>query len=464
MNIILTSVVSGIIFMFSGFVMKDKRYQSILGVLLFIAMIVSAVFQLKGCEILSGKYPNMIETDPFRILFFIALCLIGVYYLLVNRYNFTQPGSQVSDYLALIFISFSGIAVLASFNNLILMFLGIEILSIPLYALAGSAKHKMKSTEAAIKYFLMGSFSTGIMLMGIALIYGASGSFLMANLTAYAFDFQSIYYLGWVLLILSMCFKVSVAPMHFWAPDVYDGTPTVFSSYMITIVKGGAFMTFIAVLSAFKITSGMVADNYRYLLSFIIILTLILGNFSALKQSSVKRMLAYSSVVQAGFMMFALFEINDESRNALLFYTVSYGLASIVLFYALTKVGNVDYKGFNGLSKRSPVLAFASVVALLSLAGIPFTSGFLAKFFILSSAMNVPSNLILVLAALVLAVLSIYYYIKVIIAMYFRDSKKKKIKLSFSSQLFLIIGTILTIALGVYPNLLWMLLNCLSGK
>src|SRR5690606_35925871 len=151
MNIILTSVLSGIIFMFSGFVMKNKRYQSILGVLLFIAMIAAAVIQLNGFELMSGKYPNMIENDPYRVSFFILLCLIGVYYLLMNRYNFTQPGSQVSDYMALIFISFAGIAVLASFNNLILMFLGIEILSIPLYALAGSAKHKMKSTEAAIK-------------------------------------------------------------------------------------------------------------------------------------------------------------------------------------------------------------------------------------------------------------------------------------------------------------------------
>lgn len=461
MNIILTSVLSGIIFMFSGFVLKNKFHQSILGVLLFIAMIGASVLQLNGCEVLSGKYPNMIETDPYRISFFILLCLIGIYYLLVNRYNFTRPGSQVSDYMALIFISFAGIAVLTSFNNLILMFLGIEILSIPLYALAGSAKHKMRSTEAAIKYFLMGSFSTGVMLMGMALIYGASGSFLLKDITVYAFDFQSVYYLGWVLLVLSMCFKVSVAPMHFWAPDVYDGTPTVFSSYMITIVKGGAFLTFVTLMSGFKITSGIVADNYRYLLSFIIILTLILGNFSALKQSSVKRMLAYSSVVQAGFMMFALFEINEESRYALLFYTVSYGLASIVLFYALTKVDNVEYKGFKGLSKRSPVLAFASVIALLSLAGIPFTSGFLAKFFILSSAMNDPSNLILVLAALVLAVISIYYYIKVIIAMYFRDTKKKKIKLSFTSKFLLVAGTVLTIALGVYPDLLRIILECL---
>jgi len=461
MNIILTSALSGIIFMFSGFVLKDKRYLNLLAVLLFIGIIISAVLQLNGCEIMSGKYPNMLESDPYRIGFFIILCLIGIYYFLVNRYNFSQPGSLVSDYMALIFISFTGIAVLASFNNLLLMFLGIEILSIPLYALAGSAKHKMRSTEAAVKYFLMGAFSTGVMLMGIALIYGASGSFLLHHITVYAFDFQSIYYLGWILLILSLCFKVSVAPMHFWAPDVYDGTPTVFSSYMITIVKGGAFMTFITVLSAFKITSQIVSDNYRYILSFIIILTLILGNFSALKQTSVKRMLAYSSVVQAGFMMFALFEISEESRYALLFYTLSYGLSSVVLFYTLTKVKKVSYKGFNGLSKRSPLLAFSSVVALLSLAGIPFTSGFLAKFFILSSAMNEPSNLILVIAALVLAVVSVYYYIKVIIAMYFRNSaKKKKMKLSFTTQFLLVLGTVLNIALGVYPDLLRMMLGC----
>src|SRR5690606_37913459 len=199
--------------------------------------------------------PNMIETDPYRISFFVILCLIGVYYTLINRRNFSKPGSHVSDYFALIFISFVGIAVLASFNNLILMFMGIEILSIPLYALAGSAKYKMKSTEAAIKYFLMGAFSTGIMLMVIALIYRSSGSFLLKNITAYAFDFQSIYYLRWIVSILSLCFKVSVAPMHFWAPDVYDGTTTVLSSYMITIVKGAAFMTFLTVMSAFKITS-----------------------------------------------------------------------------------------------------------------------------------------------------------------------------------------------------------------
>ena len=464
MNIILTSALSGIIFMFSGFVLKDKKKQSILATLLFVVMILSAFFQLNGQEILAGKYENMIVTDTYRVFFFIALCLIGIYYVLVNRKGFSKPGPMVSDYFALIFISFTGIAVIASFNNLILLFLGIEILSVPLYALAGSAKNKNKSTEAAVKYFLMGALSTAVMLMGIALIYGATGSFLLENLTAYSYDFQSIYYLGWAILILSMAFKVSVAPMHFWAPDVYDGTPTVFSSYMITIVKGAAFLAFITVLGSFKITAEYVGENYRYLLSFMIILTLILGNFSAMKQRSVKRMLAYSSVAQAGFMMFALFSISESSKNALLFYTVSYGLSSIVLFYALTRTMNQNHKGFTGLAKNSPVLAAACSIALFSLAGIPFTSGFLGKFFILSSAMEDPNNLLLVIFALVMAVVSIYYYIKVIRVMYFKKTKnRRKIKLSTTTKFLLILGSALNILLGIYPDTLWNFLALFSA-
>lgn len=463
MNIILTSALSGIIFMFSGFVSKKKLHQSMLAAFLLMAIMVSAAFQLRGCEVLGGKYPNMLVNDNYRIFFFIALCAIGLFYVLVNRNKVGEPGKFVSDYYALIFISLTGIAVLATFNNLLMMFLGVEILSIPVYILAGSAKHRMKSTEAAVKYFLMGAFSTGIMLMGIALIYGASGSFMLKYITAYSTDLQSIYFLGWTMLILSLCFKVSVAPMHYWGPDVYEGTPTVFSSYMVTIVKGGGFLAFISVLSAFKITSEVIAENYRYLLSFIILLTLILGNFSAIKQKSVKRMLAYSSVVQAGYMMFALFVMDQQSKDALLFYTVSYGLSSVVLFYSLTKVDNVNHKGYHGLSKRSPLLATATAVALFSLSGIPFTSGFLAKFFILSAAMQIPSNLFLIIIALILAVISVYYYFKVIVVMYFRESEnKKKIKFSMTSQVLLLLGTALNFALGTYPDLLWNFLGLFS--
>src|SRR5690554_1337414 len=160
MNIILTSALSGIIFMFSGFVSKKKRHQSLLAAVLMIVIMISAACQLKGHEIMAGKYANMIVTDQYRIYFFIALCAIGLYYILVNRKTISQPGKLVSDYYALIFISLTGIAALATFNNLLLLFMGIEILSIPVYALAGAAKQKMKSTEAAVKYFLMGAFST----------------------------------------------------------------------------------------------------------------------------------------------------------------------------------------------------------------------------------------------------------------------------------------------------------------
>ncbi|MDX9705393.1 MAG: NADH-quinone oxidoreductase subunit N [Weeksellaceae bacterium] len=463
MNILLTSTLSGIVFMFSGFVLKNKKHQSLLAAFLFVVMIISAVCQINGQEIFAGKYANMIITDTYRVFFFIVLCLIGIYYVLVNQNEFSRPGKLVSDYYALIFISFVGIATLAVSNNLIAMFIGIEILSIPLYALAGSAKHKMKSTEAAVKYFLMGAFSTGVMLMGIALIYGATGSFLLTEIPNYAYDFQSIYYLGWVLLIISLCFKVSVAPMHYWAPDVYDGTPTIFSSYMVTMVKGGAFLAFISVLFSLKLTSEIELNNYRYLITFIILMTLFIGNFSALKQKRVKRMLAYSSVVQAGFMMFALLAVSEESMRALIFYTVSYGLSSIVLFYVMTQTVNVKHYGFNGLSKNSPLLAAVSSIALFSLAGIPFTSGFLGKFFVLSSAMEDSRNLSLVILALIMAVISVYYYIKVIMEMYFKKPKnKRKIKVSSSTKFLLVMGSVLNIGLGVYPDLLWKLLDCFT--
>lgn len=460
MNIILTSAISGMIFMFSGFFLKKKVHQSWLAALLFLVIIAAGYLQLRGCVVNLGNYPNMLVNDPYRIFFFIALCWIGFYYALVNRKKVGQPGKMVSDYYALIFISLTGIAVLAMFNNLILLFIGVEILSIPVYALAGTAKNNMRSTEASVKYFLMGAFSTGVMLMGIALIYGASGSFLLGYITNYNYEMQTIYYLGWVLLFLSLCFKVSVAPMHFWAPDVYDGTPTVFSSYMVTIVKGGGFLAFISVMAAFKVSSEAVMKDAHYLLSFVIVLTLFIGNFAAIRQKRVKRMLAYSSVVQAGYMMFALFLLDAQSKDALLYYIVSYSLSSIVLFYALTKVEKVTYTGFNGLAKRSPLLALASSVALFSLAGIPFTSGFLAKFFVLTAAMKVSYNLWLIIFALVLAVISVYYYFRVIIAMYFRKPKKKKpIKLSKLSQFLLILGTALNFALGVYPELLWKFLD-----
>lgn len=456
MNLILSTVFSGIFMMFIGFLVKKQSYLNSIAALLFAGIIGSAVLQLNHIAILPDAFKNMLWINDYGIQFFIILAFATLFYIVLNHEEFEKVNENYTqDYYALLFFVFTGIALLALFSNLVIMFLGVEILSIPMYILAGSKKDKMKSTEASIKYFLMGAFSTGLLLMGITLLYGATGSFDYDHLSIVSVKgFEHIYFFGWILLILSFCFKISLAPFHFWAPDVYDGTPTVFTSFMSTIVKGAAFLGFVQILSAFPSTHPL-AENYRFLIGIIILLTLLIGNFSAIAQQSVKRMMAYSSIVQAGFMMFIALQLSENSKNALLFYVLSYSLAGISIFYTLTKIKKLNYENFNGFAKNNPFLAFTTTVSLISLAGIPLTSGFIAKFSVLSSVIDNPKNISLLIIALVLAVLSIYYYFKVIIAMYFKnETSNEVIRVSILSKITLILTITLIIILGIFPNTL----------
>lgn len=436
--------------MFSGFYIKDKKSLNTLSILLFILMIVAGVAELNGLGILKDKYPAMISHSPYGIITYITLAALAVFYLLMNRNMVEKVGYHVAEYYALMAFSFTGIAVLGQFNNLIMMFLGIEILSIPMYILAGTAKNDIRSTEASVKYFLMGAFSTAFMVLGIALIYGATGSFMLENITQHLTDFTYIYYLGWVMLIFAFSFKVSAAPFHFWTPDVYDGTPTVFTSYMSTIVKGASFLGFVMVLQAFPF-AGEYGEYFRLLIATIILITLFVGNFSAMSQKSAKRMMSYSSIAQAGFMMFVVFSITTASKEALLFYTVSYAIANFIIFYTLTQIENYELEAFNGLAKRNPKMAFSTAVALISLAGIPLTSGFIAKFMALSIGVENPTNLMLVILALVMAVISIYYYFRLIVNMYFKPVNND-VSSTIQGNVMLVIGAIILLILGIVPN------------
>ena len=218
--------------MFSGFYIKNSRALTFISALMFIAIIIGGVFELNGCKMLDGRFPNMIGESLYGVSFIIGLAALAVFYLLINKDQFGKVGKHQGEYFALIFFSFTGVAVLGQFNNLVLMFLGIELMSIPMYIIAGTNKESMKSTEASVKYFLMGAFSTGILLLGITFLYGATGTFLVDNIDKFDQNFEMIYYLGWIFIIFSFCFKVGAAPFHMWTPDVYAGTPTVFTSYM----------------------------------------------------------------------------------------------------------------------------------------------------------------------------------------------------------------------------------------
>ncbi|MBF0597804.1 NADH-quinone oxidoreductase subunit N [Faecalibacter rhinopitheci] len=453
MNTIIISALSGIILMFSGFYIKNSRALTFISALMFIAIIIGGVFELNGCKMLDGRFPNMIGESLYGVSFIIGLAALAVFYLLINKDQFGKVGNHVGEYFALIFFSFTGVAVLGQFNNLVLMFLGIELMSIPMYIIAGTNKESLKSTEASVKYFLMGAFSTGILLLGITFLYGATGTFLVDNIDKFDQNFEMIYYLGWILIIFSFCFKVGAAPFHMWTPDVYAGTPTVFTSYMSTIVKGGSFLGFILVMQHFP-ADAEYSGYLRVLLGAIIVLTLVLGNFGAVTQKSVKKMMAYSSIAQAGFMLFVLFQVNSVSKEALFFYTIVYSVANFIIFYTIQQTKAEKYEDLIGLGKANPFLAAATSVALISLAGIPLTGGFIAKFMALSIGGANAENLVIIVIALVMAVLSMYYYFKVIIHMYFKEGHSNIKTQDGLTTALLVVGIVILIVMGIFPGIL----------
>jgi len=332
-----------------------------------------------------------------------------------------------------------------------MLFLGIEIISIPLYILAGSDKRNLKSNEAALKYFLMGSFSTGVMLMGIAFLYGATGSFSITGMNLGSCPLTPMVTVGLVMLMISMAFKVSAAPFHFWTPDVYDGSPTVFTSFMATIVKVAAFIGFIRL---FDNAFGKMHEQWQLLIAVITASTLLIGNITAVFQQSVKRMLAYSSIAQAGFMMFGLFALNTWSREGFILYAAAYSLATIGIFAILIKMKDYTFDGFNGLARQEPLLALLATIFLFSLAGIPLTAGFFSKYYMLMAAVRDGRYFWLVIFAILMAAVSVYYYFRVIQAMYFKDGNPEVSAVSGSFKTMLLVAALLVIVLGIYPQML----------
>lgn len=304
----------------------------------------------------------------------------------------------------------------------------------------------------------MGSFSTGIFLLGIAFLYGASGSFQIENMNLPANDqLRVLLPIGIVFMLIALSFKVSAAPFHFWTPDVYDGAPTVFTSFMATIVKAAVFVGF---FNLFLNGFGYNYEDWKLSAAIIIVLTLFIGNITAVFQQSVKRMLAYSSIAQAGFMMFSVFAVNDMAKQGLLLYAAAYCLATIGIFAVLVKMKDYTFDGFNGFAKKEPLLAFILTVYLLSLAGIPLTAGFFAKYFVLAAAVKTGTYLWLVIFAVLMAAISVYYYFRIIQAMYFKDGDGQQVETTPVYKAVLVIVAALIILLGVLPGSLldWLLI------
>ena len=404
-------------------------------------------------------FDNMISFDKLAIAFSgIIIATAFFWFILANDYF--EEDSNLVDHFALVLFALVGALMLTAFKNMTTLFLGVEIMSIPLYVLAASKKKDIKSNEAGFKYLIMGSFASGFLLFGIVLIYGATGSFDLLQIRNYVAQNTStlpmFFYVGVVFMLIAMCFKVSAAPFHFWAPDVYQGSPTLITALMSTVVKTAAFAAF---MRLFLIGFAEISTLWTGILAGVIALSLVIANFSAAMQNNVKRMLAYSSISHAAFMLMVVLANvrTNMSVNALIYYSLAYSLGSIAAFgivYNITKNGNENIDSFNGLSKRNPVLALCMTVAMLSLAGIPVTSGFFAKYFVFTTMIGTQYKWLIIIAVLT-SLVGVYYYLRVIIAMYFKkEENQESINVEKSNMLVISLTTLATIVIGVAPSII----------
>jgi NADH-quinone oxidoreductase subunit N len=458
MNAIIAAVVAGIIMMYAGFAVKEKKSLINIAAILLVVLLGVQVQQLLAVNPNDPPKPIFnfqLHIDHFSMWFNTLMTACTLLYVLLLGKDIAKVGKHVGEYMALIFFILVGAFILSSFKNMLLMFLGIEILSIPQYILAGSDKRNLKSSEASLKYFLMGAFSTGILLMGIVLIYGATGKFNIMQFNFLQSDHINVMALtGILFLVISFAFKVSAAPMHFWTPDVYDGAPTPFTAFMATIGKAAAFVAF---LRLFHASFGSISGAWMMVLAVITAATLLVGNITAVFQQSVKRMLAYSSIAQAGFMLFAVVSVNAIAWQGIVVYAVAYTVATLGMFAVIVKLKDYTFDGFNGLAKKDPLLAAVTTVFIFSLAGIPLTAGFMAKFYMLQAAAAMEQGRLmwLVVFALLMAAVSAYYYFKVIIAMYFKQGEPElNPDYTNTDKGLLVFTAVLVILIGIMPQLL----------
>ncbi len=398
-------------------------------------------------------YNNMIVVSKFSSVFTGLFIVLTIFLIALSHDFYEDHQTKISDFIAIKIFMLAGAVAMVSFGNLAMFFLGIEVLSISLYILAASNRLNVKSNEAGMKYFLMGSFASGIILFGICFIYGAMGSFDVAEITDWSrsAELPVWFPIGISLVTIGMLFKIAAVPFHFWAPDVYEGSPTLTTTTMSTLVKVVAMATLYKLLTAMN---ADLSEAYITIIMIVSIASMTVGNIMALRQNNVKRMLAYSGISHAGFMLMTLLSISN-SANSLLYYTAAYSLAGIaaftVILYVCKNKDNEDIENFNGLGKNNPLMAAILTAALLSMAGIPIFAGFFAKLFLFNQVIEA-GYLVIVIAAVINSIISVGYYFKLILAMYNKEPNEEAAKTPFVFYAVALISILFNIAIGLFPS------------
>lgn len=425
--------------------------------LIITGLIAASVIAIRSAGESAFYFSNMLVFDEYATLFSGLLIVIATCWL-ASFTSYFSVGENQTDRTALVLFCTAGGMMMVSFHNLAVLFLGIEILSIALYVLAGSVRNSFFSNEAAFKYFIMGSFATGFLLMGIALVYGLAGSFditqISQALESNKDTLPGFLIAGTFLMFIGLAFKASVVPFHFWAPDVYSGSPTAVTAFMSTVVKIAALAALVKIIG--YVFAPMV-EIFTPTLIAVIILTLAVANISAVYQSSVKRMLAYSSIAHVGYILIGFLSTSPATfQPTLFYYLASYAVTSIAAFACVSIVekesGGSNIEAFRGLFSRNRFLSICFVITMMSLAGIPPFNGFFAKYLILASA--VEAGLVwLALAAVVASLIGVYYYFKPVIALFSSSAVESKIILSGYQKSIIALLTALVTLMGIMPDL-----------
>jgi NADH-quinone oxidoreductase subunit N len=435
--------------------------------LTFVAMIGAALgtlltfFRVPG----AGFY-GLIQSDIYSLFFHWLVGLVAFLVILASDSYLERENLDAAEYYALILFATAGMGVLASAQELLTAFIGLEMSSISSYVLAGYRRDSIKSTEASVKYFLLGSFATAFFLYGIALVYGVNGSTNLQDL-ATANPSSNLLRLGLTLILIGLGFKVAAAPFQIWTPDVYEGAPTPITALFSAGPKAATFALMLRIFT----TIDAATTFWFWAFWILAALTMFVGNLGAIVQTNVKRMLAYSSIAHAGYTLVAFTAVTSMKANpeggasaayaAILFYLLGYALVKVGAFTILSDLGGrgeryLTFDDFAGLGTRQPVVAAALSLFLLSLLGLPITAGFFGKFYVFKAAVN--SNLIwLAVLMAINSIIGAYYYLRLIVVMYMRDYKGNMpadapVTLSFTSAMVVVVTTLATVYLGLFPN------------
>ncbi len=416
-------------------------------------LVITAVTALLQVGDTGTAFNTMLTTGGLGSFFSALFSISALLTILISREYLRKEQAAHGEFYLLILFATIGMMLMASAGDLIIVFLGIELMSICLYILAGFFRMRSESVEASLKYFLLGAFASGFLLYGIALIYGAADTTNISQIAAsyHLLSGSAYFWVGAGLLLVGLAFKVGAVPFHMWVPDVYEGSPTTISGFMSTGAKAAAFAAFVLIF----IHHPETGPRMKTVLSILSASSMIIGNIIAVSQSNLKRMLAYSSIAHAGYMLSGLAAGNMLGRSGIMFYLATYMFMNIGAFGVLSLVEtngkNLTYDDYRGLASKRPMLAAAMAVFMFSLAGIPPFAGFFGKYYVFIAAVSADLTWLAILGVLT-SLISVYYYLRLVMVMYFQEGGADLPSFSRLSIAVLVVAVLAVIGIGIYPS------------